>query len=134
MPIVSGGSGGSGSAFAPTWTNFAATVTGFTGSPTVKAAYIQAGKLVIFRFQVQGTSNATTFTIGLPVAAGAWGTNGDCYTFGQGRDNTVNLTTPAMIEIVASATSATIYKDGSFAAWTNTGTKQAYGEIMYESA
>lgn len=120
-----------GSALA--WTVFAPVAVGWTASPTVKAAYIQSGKMCWVRFQVQGTSNATTATLALPFTAGTWTTAGDFYSFCQARDNTVNLTTPGMVEIVSAATVATIYKDGSFATWTASGTKQVYGEYFYET-
>ena len=115
------------------WTAYNPNPAGFSGTPSGLAAYCQAANIVWVRFQIQGTSNATTFKISLPFTAAAWGgTFGDFYSFCQARDNTVNLADPGMVEIVASATQATIYKDGSFAAWTASGTKQAYGQFFYQ--
>jgi hypothetical protein len=54
----------------PSWFNYTATVTGFTGAVTQSLRFAVVGRTVWFNvINVSGTSNATGFTISLPITA-----------------------------------------------------------------
>lgn len=121
-----------------TWptTTYSPTVTGWSGTPTTTARYIQTGKLVFLIFSIQGTSNATTATMTLPVAARSSG--GFVYDGmnGYAQNNATEITTGSRwyIDPGASTTIVNFYKDTAFAVWTNSGQKLIRGYITYEVA
>ena len=79
--------------------------------------------------QNAGTSNATNFTITLPIAnSSTAGYFQD--SIGRAQDNGTDVGTIA--EITSSATVVTCYKGLAFVAWTNTGTKFARFVITYQ--
>lgn len=118
------------------WTAWTPGFTGFSANPTVSyARYMQIGKLLIVTYQdnVNGTSNATTFTItGLPVAAAK---TTRCHLFGA-YDLSLPLTS-AMGEVNTGGVATTLlcYANNGGSAWNNSGNKGAgQWTIMYEVA
>ncbi len=110
-----------------TWTS---SLTGFSGTPTQDCNYIQIGKIIIAKFDVNGTSNSTSTAFTLPVAA----KDSVRAVFIPAIDSGTNLTTPALVVTAASSTTATVYKDGNLSAWTNSGNKAFFGTLVYEAA
>lgn len=113
------------------------TITGFSSSPANGIyMYTQTGKIVdLFITQpTNGTSNATTFTLTLPVtartiAAAQW------VGYGQIVDNGSVPTTPGLITITSAGTTLSVFKDFSGASFTSSGGKRlAGGFIRYEAA
>ena len=120
----------------PDWFNYTPTLTGFSADPTSSVYRWRAQNKsvkVAVRQGADGTSNATSFTITIPVAAAtitnmAWdGTAG-------GRDNGAALTTMCRLSIVSAATAMSIFPNGSGTAlWTNANGKRiTAGIIEYE--
>lgn len=114
---------------AEAWTTWASAATGFTGALSADAnTYIQYGKVVFIRFNISGTSNATTFAVTLPVAAKI----GQDSFFRFTNNGTVSAT-PGMIDYTASSTTANFYTDWTGAGWNAAGTKGANGYAFYEA-
>lgn len=86
------------------------------------------GKLLICQVNIQGTSNATTLTFTLPVAAKA---SDDVLPIRIANSGAYQ-TTPGLIQLSASSTTVNVFKDLSGAAFTNTGTKIVIGYFIYE--
>ena len=101
--------------------SFTVTGTGFSGTaPSGTAQYIQIGKQVtVFLPAIQGTSNATTFTITgiLPSIAAAYLSYSTIPTF----DNTFAIN--GMIQLSASGTTWTLFRDSLGNIWTPSGAK-----------
>lgn len=114
----------------PDWFNYDCAPTGYSGTPTQTVSKFSVkGRVCILTPNITGTSNATTLVIQAPITA----TGGDSIMpAGFARDNTVTLTTPASFTVRTGGKTIDCYKDLSGAAWTNSGTKQIQGFIMYQ--
>ncbi len=115
------------------WLTWIPAFTGFSTDPTInKASYKQVGKSVTARVSMNtGVSNATTFTITLPVAA--HGSGLQFFALGQVTDNSVVQTTPGLLVTRANSTIADIYKNSANSGWTASGNKRAQFVITYEA-
>lgn len=100
--------------------------TGFAASiPVIAIRYWIVGKMIVYNIDQDdfsgGTSNATGFTVPLPM--NVWG-----YATAQwyGQDNGAYV-----FDVTATASGATLtlLKNGSATGWTNSGTKAAWGQI-----
>lgn len=113
------------------WTAWVPTFAGFSVDPAiVSARYFQVGKLVWFYINMgQGTSNATTFTFTLPVAAK---TANIIIGTGNRTDNGADGTVGAIYSAAASTT-ATVRANIASGAWTNTGGKSIIASGFYEA-
>lgn len=113
------------------WTAWTPTWGGFSANPTVTARYTQIGKF-LFAYIIttaNGTSNATNFTLTLPVAP----VNAQrfvCWSV----DNGAAVTTPSELRFTAASTTATVFKtfSGGAATWTASGEKAIYCNVSYE--
>ena len=116
------------------WTPFTAACCGFSTVPTVIARYTIIGKTVICRMRTTtyGTSNATTFTLTLPVAARTT-TNDTSKGWVHFRNNGADSTTPGLIETASGSTTATLYTTWDGQAWTNVNGKGADFVFEYET-
>lgn len=114
---------------ATAWSSFTPSTTGFSGTPTESGRYIQFGKLVVGVYAVTGTSNATTLTFTLPVAAQA----NDRYIGIAITDNSAATTTTGYFSFAAGSTTCTVKKDLADNAFTGSGTKAASGFFFYEA-
>lgn len=109
--------------------NFNASPTGFSGSPTSSTYFSTKGRTVTIWFDIEGTSNATTFTLTHP-----FDRTGLMVLYlpgGYSRDNGIALTTPPSLNVLASTT-INVYKDPSTAAWTASGSKRIIGSITFD--
>jgi len=113
------------------WASWTPTYGGFSSPPTVSyAVYFQVGKLVFCCIDAtSGTSNATSFTITLPVAAKRAAMAGTITT----TDNSILLTTPGRIITRVGSTTADVIKDTGATSWTNSGGKNFNGSFFYEA-
>lgn len=109
------------------WTSWTSTLGGFSGTPTQTCTYIQMGKTVICEITINGTSNATTFTLTLPVAA----LSRIAY-FGDSQN--AGSRTNGVLKTRAGSTTADAYINMAEAGWTNSGTKELRITITYQAA
>ena len=117
----------------PRWFNHIPVLTGFSADPTnIKTRFnIHGSMCSLIHFEdVNGTSNATTFTVSLPVAAAStastvWVQNG------YGVDNAANIAT-SKTRISPSNAVAEVFLNPGIAVWTATGGKRASFQIFYE--
>src|SRR6185369_105921 len=111
------------------------TPTGFSSNPaTIEGRFSINGKLCDFDYANSNqTSNATTFTIPLPVLASA-SIVSSVLSAVFATDNSVNLTSPArfLISTAVAHNIITVGQDMAGAAWTDSGNKRAIGSIRYE--
>lgn len=115
-----------------TWaySTFSPAATGYSGTPTTTLARSkQIGKTVIMDISVTGTSNDTTLTFTLPVAA----KSAAFYPIIVA-DSGTTQTSPGLLVTSAASTTATCYKTLAQGIFTNSGTKtiQGFG-IVYEA-
>jgi hypothetical protein len=104
--------------------------TGFSGTPTTtNCTFVQVGKLVFMHLDISGTSNATTLTFTLPVAAR--------YTERipiPVTNNGGNPTALGLLQTTASSTAASCFLDLGATAFTNVNAKALRPHIvMYEA-
>jgi len=118
------------------WTSYTPTQTGWASTTTLLGRYIQIGKTVIVDFNVSGTSNATSCTLTLPVAAK--NTAGIYYEsmIVAIQDNGANPVNPGktFVDTSTNPNIMTLYKDISGGAWTATGGKSVRSTLIYEAA
>lgn len=119
----------------PDWFTWTPTLTGFSANPTTTIALfrLDGTTCTIQIHQIgAGTSNATTFTISLPITAATRATliwANLVRTYNNGAYNT----SPGFLTIGSAATAAAVQNNLSSTAWTNTGGKfLEYGTVSYQ--
>jgi len=112
----------------PGYFNHTTTFGGFSADPSaVSFVFSVLGSLCnCYLFLTPGTSNATTFTISLPIAVLQGGYSQSLRVHNNG----ANGVTAGMIEFVGSSVTANLYRDGAFLAWTASGAKGAWFESL----
>jgi hypothetical protein len=116
------------------WKTWTPTYGGFSVAPTpVTAAYTQVGKMVTARIRKNpaspGTSNATTCTVTLPVAA-----KEDAHvSWMRYVDNGVSPATPGMLVTRGGSTTLDLYTGFNGAGWTASGDKDVEFVFTYEA-
>lgn len=110
------------------WTSGTPAATGFASKTSDTLRYFQAGKLVFCIINIAGTSNATTLTFALPVAAQA---SDDPLTIMRVVDDGTSAV--GRLAVAAGSTTATATRTVAGDAWTNTGTKAIQGIFFYEA-
>lgn len=112
----------------PAHFNWTPTLTGFSADPTNTRYLFRIMHkycIVDFRQTTSGTSNATTFTTTIPVAAatitnGGWGT-----ILWQAYNNGAEISPPGRVFVVSAGTTATLQTTTASGAWTNVNGKMA---------
>lgn len=107
----------------PTWFNFVTTHTGFSAAPTYTFNYKIDGNSITINYEglyAPGTSNATSYSITVPVAATQ--TEVGMHLF---KDNSA-YSTQAGSAFFLSGTTLSLYKDAAQTTWTGSGTKGAH--------
>jgi len=120
----------------PDWYNYAPTPTGFTAVVPTNAVYRYktSGSSTVTLFVEQGgngTSNATTFTIPLPVTA-ATITNALWIAATSFFNNSAQSANSGIVSIASAATVAQLFTTWAGGTWTGSGGKRAYFTITYE--
>jgi hypothetical protein len=114
--------------------SYTPTFTGFSADPglgTCQYKVIDGMCFAAIKLTTNGTSNATTFTISLPITAKITA-GAEWYTYTTPTDNGAIQSTPGLVIITSGATTAAIYKNASNTAFTNTGAKNCFGfDIWY---
>lgn len=123
----------------PDWFNFTTTYGGFSANPTpATIRYKIVGRHVFVRVYptALGTSNATTFTITVPVTSANQtdGASGYSPWGGAGRcaDNSTVKTSPCSWEVPPNGTTVEFYDDAAQSAWTSSGSKGFFVTLYYE--
>ena len=105
----------------PGWFTYVPTFGGFSNTPGISACQFSVeGRTVTFDLFMSssGTSNATTFTVGLPFTSSAIS---GCLCVGK--DNGAFLSVPATLQTTAGSATATAQASPGGAAWTNANAK-----------
>jgi hypothetical protein len=118
----------------PHWFNWTETYTGFSADPTSDCIFKVSGNTVsiIIRGVTNGTSNATGFTISIPIQ-----TTDEIDTFGciSGAVDAGANTGPQQAILQKSQTAIVMQKDSSSTGWTNSGNKRIIGlQMLYKMA
>lgn len=116
----------------PGWFNFTPTITGFSTSGHLNnCRYRIDGNMCHFyfdNFNTSGTSNATTFTVTVPVSPAI-----NQMPFASNYvNNGTQGTTPGMIRTQNATLTLDLYTNWNAAAWTNSGTKWARFLAIYQ--
>ncbi len=114
---------------ATAFSTFTPASTGFSGTPTEVAYYLQIGKIAFVFYSVSGTSNATTLTFTLPVAA----KRDQRFVGAAATDNGSAQTTTPYYSMTASSSTCTVYKTLADGAWTSSNSKAVSGLFFYET-
>ncbi len=121
----------------PRFMNYTPTLTGFSADPTNTVnRFVMDGKKVtaFIRQASTGTSNATTFTITLPITA-ATITNARWSGHATVTDNSVTQATPGYMRVISGGAGISVFKDSAETVWTGSGGKAlSVGQVTYEAA
>lgn len=115
----------------PGWFTYSCAPTGFSGTPTQNSSrFSVVGRACSIYIDVTGTSNATTFTLQLPIAA-AKANESVAVPL---TDNSANSSTPAMAWVASAGTTLSMSKTMAFntSGWTAAGTKATQVSMTYE--
>lgn len=110
---------------------WAPTDNGFSAAPNLTGSYWSVNDGVctlVHSLFANGTSNATTYTVNLPINASAVGTR-IAMAIGDGNDN--GAATMVFVQISGGGSIATLSKDPGHASWTASGAKGASFQIVY---
>lgn len=117
----------------PGWFNYTASFTGFSSNPTsVISRYNIIGNVCTIAHTegADGTSNANSFTVSLPVAASASCPN-IVVAAPFARDNGAAINN-ASVTVLTSGTTAGLRTAGYATGWTASGAKRAFFNVSYE--
>ena len=120
--------------FFPDWFNWTPVFDGFASDPVGVHKFRVVGNAceVVVRHSTNGTSNATNFTMTLPITA-ATITNAAWSGPGAGVNNGGNLAAAATMVVLSAGTTIICQKDWANAAWTNVNAKSIrFGQLTYE--
>ena len=114
----------------PQWFTYTPSLTGFSSDPTVIAKFCLVGTTCFINFVcvTNGTSNANTFTISLPIIAKTesnYGWRGWALAVDNGIARNGNTH-------IASGSSVISLYDEPLSAWTTSGNKSANAQMFYE--
>jgi hypothetical protein len=113
------------------WTAFTPTLTGFSSTTANIGRYVLLGKICIVNLYINGTSNATSFSLSnLPATSANNGITMTmlCYAV----DNATGVV--GLAQITPSSSTLTFYNGISAGAWTSSGNKVAVITFAYETA
>ena len=114
------------------YTDYSPTVSGGFSSTTVnKASYLKIGKLVVFSFYIDGTSNADDFTFSIPFPAKTYDGEKARYQYFPVSYIKDNSSTYDSGNIYVTGGSVAIVRRRGFVAWTTSGSKASQGTITY---
>lgn len=117
----------------PDWFLHTAVTTGFTADPPTNICKFRvSGKACVLAYfqSAAAASDATDYTVSLPIAAATVAGMGWSGALGRTYDNSAEAAA-GQWEILSAATVATLYKS-AHAAWTNANNKQAQFVATYE--
>lgn len=118
----------------PHWFAYTPTFTGFSANPTAIVTFRILGRECHLNYAgtANGTSNANSLTITLPVTA-ATRASGYWDSLSTVTDNGSTSTSPGLVRVASAGTTAGLYKDATGANnWTTSGAKGANFNFRYE--
>jgi len=133
--------GSSAFAFSPkpaeegVWADYSAvsTIVGWS-SFTIKKIYTKKiGRTVFVAFAISGTSNATNVTFTLPYTSSSVTDLQQANAMASAKNNGSFLTAAAPCTILSSTSTATCYPSYPTGSWTDSGAKEVFGTLIYES-
>ncbi len=107
----------------PGWFNFAAAVTGYASTTDVITKFAVVGKEVSLWLYIRGTSNATTLTLTLPIAAASGTSNTNWSAIVRIASNAAFASGLAAILTNTSTTVLNVFATAAAGAFANTGIK-----------
>lgn len=113
--------------------NYTPTFTGFSADPSAYISQFTITDRIVtwfFHTDTGGTSNATTYTMTIPVTAKTL-TNGVWYFPARTVDNSNNVATPGIGYIASGGTTVALFPDYAYTNWTNSGGKRAKFTAIY---
>lgn len=116
----------------PGWFNFAPSLTGFSGTPTVNVArFMVIGNTCFIKLDGTGTSDATTAGFTAPISTTSQ-TNNDMAALAV-TNNSLSLAQPGDAYLSGAGTVWGVYRDSTGTSWTNSGTKafRIYGSFEF---
>lgn len=116
------------------WVNYStsSTITGWN-VPTQSIWYSVVNKICTVKYEITGTSNATTATFTVPFNSASGAGEYD-YPIGRTQDNGTYQTTCGLLVLLSATNVVNLYLTGAGAPWTATGTKRVVGMFQYEMA
>ncbi len=116
----------------PTWFNYGATQTGWSGTPTITARFALEGRICFVDLRCNGTSTTGATTLTAPVTASNPSNEGAMIIGPTVQtDNGAALTTPGRAIITSNTTTITFGKDWSGTVFTTSGTKTVQTSGFY---
>lgn len=118
----------------PTWFSYTPTLVGFSADPTntLYRFRVEGSALFLYvRQATNGTSNATNFTVSLPVNTVTL-VNSSFQVLGSGVDNTALIAGGVLVTAGSAVSAITLFTNAALAVWTNSGGKRASFQIWYE--
>jgi hypothetical protein len=105
------------------------TITGWSSRTITFIRYMLRGRSLTLVWDLEGTSNATTISFTLPFTATNTG-NGFYASSNQVTDNGAVATSPGLSRMLNNATSVSVFKDLTGAAWTASAGKSTIGQMI----
>jgi hypothetical protein len=115
----------------PDWFAYDGNSQGFSGLTTDLHKFKVSGGEVHFMWEVDGTSNATTFTMTAPITAADSGINID-RPAGLVFDNNTTISGAGRCSLTANSSTINLFKDMASGAWTASSRKRSRGAMSYE--
>lgn len=115
----------------PDWVDYTATstVVGWSSFTEKLILYKKVGKQIFVSFRFSGTSNSTSVTFTVPDNNNS---TSIAYSLSVGvTNNGATSTTPGNVQTTLNSNVITVNRDRNNTAWTNSGTKAAYGQFFY---
>lgn len=113
-----------------------ATIVGWSSTTQKQIFYKQVGKTIYLSYNITGTSNSTSTTIGLPVTPSTHLTYWETSLSLAINNGSISTTGPrqSIDNSGGTATTVTLTPDANGSGWTASGAKTVRGQIVYEAS
>lgn len=115
----------------PTWFNYSPTLVGWAATPTSQCRFSVVGRMVTLEIFVNGTSNATTTNVALPITYNASGMSAMGGLFALIKDNGTRAAGNAEAD-TSTSTTMNFFPAPAGGSWTASGNKQIQLVAAYE--
>jgi hypothetical protein len=118
------------------WTDYSATSTivGWSSLTVKTIFYKKIGNIVFVSFSLSGPSDSTAVNFTLPYTSKNTANLRYYGAMGETTDAGTTRTSPGSYYLEANSNRVDCFVNMASAAWTNSGTKRAYGQFWYEAA
>jgi hypothetical protein len=107
--------------------SYTPTCTGFSSYSAVGRYRVSNDCCEVWILYIEGTSGSVNFTVKAPFTARALSGSQCWIAYSRGKNNSADLATPTMWELIQGASTFTVYTTPALGLWTATGTKGARG-------